>query len=141
MRSFRRHTRHLRMCLSSHFVPELLAFCSKFSASQIRKAEVWQRQTTLTTTYLRDIAHKSCDTFSLGTVVPPQLLCNHLSSFWTEKYLNRVCLILHFGSVDVVGVCECVIPLLSVPFGKLAASSKYMLNISKVSTNGQAGSS
>ncbi|MGL5405356.1 MAG: hypothetical protein ACRDAX_00930, partial [Propionibacteriaceae bacterium] len=49
-----------------------LAFRKNFSVAQVLKAGVWSNQTTFTSFYLRDIAHRSLDTFSLGPVVAAQ---------------------------------------------------------------------
>ena len=43
-----------------------------FAVDQVLKAGTWRRHTTFTRHYLRDIAHKSLDTFHLGPVVAAQ---------------------------------------------------------------------
>ena len=49
-----------------------LAFKRNFSVQQVLRAGTWSCQTTFTSFYLRDIAHRSLDTFSLGPVVAAQ---------------------------------------------------------------------
>ena len=51
--------------------PSIL-FRKNFAVDQVLKAGTWRRHTTFTRRYLRDIAHKSLDTFHLGPVVPAQ---------------------------------------------------------------------
>ena len=51
--------------------PSIL-FRKNFSVDQVLKAGTWRRHTTFTRHYLRDIAHKSLDTFHLGPVVAAQ---------------------------------------------------------------------
>ena len=53
--------------------PSLL-FKKNFAVDQVLKAGTWRRHTTFTCHYLRDIAHKSLDTFHLGPVVAAQAL-------------------------------------------------------------------
>ena len=53
--------------------PSLL-FKKNFAVNQVLKAGTWRRHTTFTRHYLRDIAHKSLDTFHLGPVVAAQAL-------------------------------------------------------------------
>ena len=53
--------------------PSLL-FQKNFAVDQVLKAGTWRRHTTFTRHYLRDIAHKSLDTFHLGPVVAAQAL-------------------------------------------------------------------
>ena len=53
--------------------PSLL-FKKKFAVDQVLKAGTWHRHTTFTRHYLRDIAHRSLDTFHLGPVVAAQAL-------------------------------------------------------------------
>ena len=48
--------------------PSIL-FRKNFAVDQVLKAGTWRRHTTFTCHYLRDIAHKSLDTFHLGPVV------------------------------------------------------------------------
>ena len=47
-------------------------FRRNFAVDQVLKAGTWRRHTTFTRHYLRDIAHKSLDTFHLGPVVAAQ---------------------------------------------------------------------
>ena len=51
--------------------PSLL-FKRNFAVEQVLKAGTWKNQTTFSSFYLRDITHKSLDTFSLGPVVAAQ---------------------------------------------------------------------
>ena len=51
--------------------PSLL-FKKNFAVDQVLKAGTWRRHTTFTHHYLRDIAHRSLDTFYLGPVVAAQ---------------------------------------------------------------------
>ena len=51
--------------------PSIL-FRKNFALDQVLKAGTWRRHTTFTRHYLRDIAHKSLDTFHLGPVVAAQ---------------------------------------------------------------------
>ena len=51
--------------------PSIL-FRKNFAVDQVLKAGTWRRHTTFTGHYLRDIAHKSLDTFHLGPVVAAQ---------------------------------------------------------------------
>ena len=53
--------------------PSLL-FRKNFAVDQVLKAGTWRRHTTFTRHYLRDIAHRSLDTFHLGPVVAAQAL-------------------------------------------------------------------
>ena len=53
--------------------PSLL-FKKNFAVDQVLKAGTWRRHTTITYHYLRDIAHRSLDTFHLGPVVAAQVL-------------------------------------------------------------------
>ena len=53
--------------------PSLL-FKKNFAFDQVLKAGTWRRHTTFTRHYLRDIAHRSLDTFHLGPVVASQAL-------------------------------------------------------------------
>ena len=48
------------------------SFRKNFAVDQVLKAGTWRRHTTFTRHYLRDIAHKSLDTFHLGPVVAAQ---------------------------------------------------------------------
>ena len=48
------------------------AFKRNFAVGQVMRAGVWSRQTTFTSFYLRDVTHRSLDTFSLGPVVAAQ---------------------------------------------------------------------
>ena len=51
--------------------PSIL-FRKNFAVDQVLKAGTWRRHTTFTRHYLRDIAHKSLDTFHLGPLVAAQ---------------------------------------------------------------------
>ena len=51
--------------------PSIL-FRKNFAVDQVLKAGTWRRHTTFTRHYLRDIAHKSLNTFHLGPVVAAQ---------------------------------------------------------------------
>ena len=51
-----------------------LLFRKNFAVDQVLKAGTWRRHTTFTRHYLRDIAHRSLDTFHLGPVVAAQAL-------------------------------------------------------------------
>ena len=53
--------------------PSLL-FKKNFAVDQVLKAGTWRRHTTFTRLYLRDIAHRTLDTFHLGPVVAAQAL-------------------------------------------------------------------
>ena len=53
--------------------PSIL-FRKNFAVDQVLKAGSWRRHTIFTCHYLRDIAHKSLDTFHLGPVVAAQAL-------------------------------------------------------------------
>ena len=53
--------------------PSLL-FKKNFTVDQVLKAGTWRRHTTFTRHYLRDLAHRSLDTFHLGPVVAAQAL-------------------------------------------------------------------
>ena len=53
--------------------PSLL-FKKNFAVDQVLKAGTWRRHTTFMRHYLRDIAHRSLDTFHLGPVVAAQAL-------------------------------------------------------------------
>ena len=51
-----------------------LLFKKNFAVDQVLKAGTWRRHTTFTRHYLRDLAHRSLDTFHLGPVVAAQAL-------------------------------------------------------------------
>ena len=51
--------------------PSIL-FRKNFAVDQVLKAGTWRRHTTFTRHYMRDITHKSLDTFHLGPVVAAQ---------------------------------------------------------------------
>ena len=53
--------------------PSLL-FKKNFAVDQVLKAGTWRRHTTFTRHYLRDLAHRSLNTFHLGSVVAAQAL-------------------------------------------------------------------
>ena len=51
-----------------------LLFKKNFAVDQVLKAGTWRRHTTFMRHYLRDLAHRSLDTFHLGSVVVAQAL-------------------------------------------------------------------
>ena len=51
-----------------------ISFKKNFAVTQVLKAGTWQRHTTFTRHYLRDLDHRSLDTFHLGPVVSAQAL-------------------------------------------------------------------
>ena len=51
-----------------------LLFKKNYAVSQVLKAGTWRRHTTSTRHYLRDLSHKSLDTFHLGPVVAAQAM-------------------------------------------------------------------
>ena len=53
-------------------IAQSILFRKNFAVDQVLKAGTWRRHTTFTRHYLRDIAHKSLDTFHLGPVVSAQ---------------------------------------------------------------------
>ena len=53
--------------------PSLL-FEKNYAVSQVLKAGTWRHHTTFTCHYLRDLSHKSLDTFHLGPVVAAQAM-------------------------------------------------------------------
>ena len=53
--------------------PSLL-FKKNYAVNQVLKAGIWRRLTTFTRHYLRDLSHKSLDTFHLGPVVAAQAM-------------------------------------------------------------------
>ena len=53
-------------------IAQSILFRKNFAVDQVLKAGTWRRHTTFTRHYLRDIAHKSLDTFHLGPVVAAQ---------------------------------------------------------------------
>ena len=58
----------------THGIAPSLLFKKNFAVDQVLKAGTWRRHTTSTSHYLRDIAHRSLDTFHLGPVVAAQAL-------------------------------------------------------------------
>ena len=50
-------------------IAQSLLFKKNFAVDQLLKAGTWRRHTTFTRYYLRDLAHRSLDTFHLGPVV------------------------------------------------------------------------
>ena len=58
---------------TSGIAPSLL-YKKNFPVDQVLKVGTWRRHTTFTRHYLRDLAHKSLDTFHLGPVVAAQAL-------------------------------------------------------------------
>ena len=55
-------------------IAPFLLFKKNFAVDQVLKAGTWRKHTTFTRHYLRDIAHRSLDTFHLGPVVAAQAL-------------------------------------------------------------------
>ena len=51
-----------------------LLFKKNFAVDQVLKAGTWRRHTTFTCRYLRDVTHRSLETFHLGPVVTAQAL-------------------------------------------------------------------
>ena len=62
-----------RACETRGIAPSLL-FKKNFAVDRVLKAGTWRRHTTFTRHYLRDLAHRSLDTFHLGPVVAAQAL-------------------------------------------------------------------
>ena len=60
--------------LKTRGIAQSLLFKKNFAVDQVLKAGTWRRHTTLTRPYLRDLAHRSLDTFHLGPVVAAQAL-------------------------------------------------------------------
>ena len=58
-------------CETLGIAPPLL-FKKNFAVDQVLKADTWRRHTTFTRHYLRDLVHRSLDTFHLGPVVAAQ---------------------------------------------------------------------
>ena len=58
----------------THGIAPSLLIKKNFAVNQVLKAGTWRRHTTFTRHYLRDIAHRSLDTFHLGPVVAAQAL-------------------------------------------------------------------
>ena len=58
----------------THGIAPSLLFKKNFAVDQELKAGTWRRHTTFTRHYLRDIAHRSLDTFHLGPVMASQAL-------------------------------------------------------------------
>ena len=61
--------------IHDHEVREIaptLLFRKNFAVDQVLKAGTWKNQTTLTSFYLRDVAHKSLETYHLGPIVAAQ---------------------------------------------------------------------
>ena len=58
--------------LETRGIAPSILFRKNFAVNQVLKAGTWRRHTTFTRHYLRDIAHKSLDTFHLGPVVAAQ---------------------------------------------------------------------
>ena len=56
----------------THGIAPSILFRKNFAVGQVLKAGTWRRHTTFTRHYLRNIAHKSLDTFHLGPVVAAQ---------------------------------------------------------------------
>ena len=62
-----------RACETRGIAPSLL-FKKNFAVDQVLKVGMWRRHTTFKRHYLRDLAHRSLDTFHLGPVVAAQAL-------------------------------------------------------------------
>ena len=60
-----------RACETRGIAPSLL-YKKNFAVDQALKAGTWRRHTTFMRHYLRDLAHRSLDTFHLGPVVAAQ---------------------------------------------------------------------
>ena len=60
-----------RACETRGIAPSLL-FKKNFAVDQVLKAGTWRRHTIFTRHYLRDLAHRSLDTFHLGPMVAAQ---------------------------------------------------------------------
>ena len=58
--------------LKTRGIAPSILFRKNFAVDQVLKAGTWRSHTTFTRHYLRDIAHKSLDTFHLGPVVAAQ---------------------------------------------------------------------
>ena len=58
----------------THGIAPSLLFIKNFVVDQVLKAGTWRKHTTFTRHYLRDIAHRSLDTFHLGPMVAAQAL-------------------------------------------------------------------
>ena len=58
---------------TSGIAPSLL-FKKNFAVNQVLKAGTWLHHITFTHHYLRDLSHRSLDTFHLGLVVAAQAL-------------------------------------------------------------------
>ena len=69
-----RHSLCIPLELVRHEVSLRLLFKKNFAVDQVLKAGTWCRHTTFTRHYLRDLAHRSLDTFHLGPVVAAQAL-------------------------------------------------------------------
>ena len=60
--------------LETHGIGLSLLFKKNFAVDQVLKAGTWRRHTTFMCYYLRDLAHRSLDTFHLGPVMAAQAL-------------------------------------------------------------------
>ena len=60
--------------LETRGIAPSLLFKKNFAVDQVLKAGTWRRHTTFTRHHLRDLAHRSLDTFHLGPVVAAQAL-------------------------------------------------------------------
>ena len=58
----------------THGIAPSFLFKKNYAVSQVLKAGTWRRHTTFTRHYLRDLSHKSLDTFHLGPVVAAQAM-------------------------------------------------------------------
>ena len=63
---------HFPRARETHGIAPSLLFKKNFAVDQVLKAGTWRRHTTFTRHYLRDITHRSLDTFHLGPVVAAQ---------------------------------------------------------------------
>ena len=61
-------------CLETRGIAPSLLHRKNFALPQVLCAGMWRRHTTFTRHYLRDLAHKSLDTYHLGPVVAAQAL-------------------------------------------------------------------
>ena len=55
-------------------IAQSLLFKKNLAVDQVLKVGTWRRHTTFTRHYLRDLAHRSLETFHLGPVVAAQAL-------------------------------------------------------------------
>ena len=62
------------MAREAHGITPCLLFKKNYDVNQVRKAGTQRRRTTFTRHYLRDLSHKSLNTFHLGSVVVAQVM-------------------------------------------------------------------